>query len=168
MNLYITSGTTDYMEKLVEKNKKENLIILNGDGNSVLLHETEKKSIFAVPRKFEVIDSIGDLQQMGFYVFLNIPVSEEGRPVFEKQFLDSSSTLKNDTSLIAYRFLRPIKSETYIILTQWTGPASFDVWKNSAHYKNAIAPIIEGTSSTVQVIFNSAAYTTTYSAPPKE
>ncbi|MEK4230652.1 antibiotic biosynthesis monooxygenase family protein [Solibacillus sp. FSL H8-0538] len=168
MYIYLTSGTADYMEKLVEKYTKENLLILHGNGNSVLLHESEKKSVFAMPRKFEVIDGVGDLQQKGFFVFHNIPVTEEGRPIFEKQFLEQTASLKSDSSLIAYRFLRPVKAETYIILTQWPGPASFEVWKNSSHYKNNIAPLIEESTSTVQAIFHATAYTTTYSAPPKK
>ena len=59
MNFYVTSGTPDYMEKLIEKNAQHPLILLHGNGNSVVLHESDKKSIFAVPRKFEVIGQKG-------------------------------------------------------------------------------------------------------------
>ena len=70
------------------KNKYPNeaMILIHGEGNSVLIHETERKSVFATPRKFEVLDSVNDLEERGFFVFNNIPVTDEGRPVFEHRF----------------------------------------------------------------------------------
>ena len=167
MFLYVTSGTADFMEKVVEKNTKHPIILLHGNGNSVLLHETEKKSVFAVPRKFEVLDGSGELEQKGYYVFHNIPVTDEGRLVFEEQMLALTAPLKSDSSLIAFRLLRPIKAETYILLTQWSGPASYDVWKNSTHYQK-LEPLVEGSTSSVQAIFNGASYISIYIAPPKD
>ena len=168
MNLYMTSGTADYMEKQVEKYSTEQLIILHGNGNSVLIHETEKKSIFSAPRKFDVLDATGKLEQKGYYVFHNMPIVSDDRPVFEKKILDHVGSLKQDSSLISYRFLRPVKAETYILVTQWSGPASYEVWKNSSDYKNHLAPLLNSSQSSIQTIFNAATHITTYSAPPTE
>ena len=116
MNFYVTSGTSDYMEKLIAKHQQEPLILLHGDGNSVVLHETEKKSIFAVPRNFEVLDSKGTFEQKGFFTFYNMPIMSDDRPVFEKKVLDVIPSLGTNDAVIAYRFLRPIKAEIYSAL----------------------------------------------------
>ena len=168
MNFYVTSGTPDYMEKLIAKYQLEPLILLHGNGNSVVLHETEKKSIFAVPRSFEVLDSKGSFEQKGYFTFYNMPIMSEERPIFEKKVLDAIPSLKKNDGVIAYRFLKPVKAETYLLIIQWGGPASYEVWKNSENYITSVAPIIEGTASAMQSMFNASSYITTYSAAPKE
>lgn len=168
MNFYVTSGTPDYMEKLVEKNAKHPLILLHGNGNSVVLHETDKKSIFAVPRNFEVIAEKGQFEQKGYFTFYNMPIMSDERPVFEKKALDAISSLNTNEGIIAYRLLRPIKADTYLFIIQWGGPATYEVWKNSNEYKTSFSPVFEGTTQALQSMFNASAYITTYSAPSKE
>ncbi|WP_274308052.1 Target of RNAIII-activating protein [Solibacillus daqui] len=168
MNFYVTSGTPDYMEKLIEKNAKHPLILLHGNGNSVVLHESDKKSIFAVPRKFEVIAQKGQFEQKGFFTFYNMPIMSDDRPVFEEKALNTLSLLDSNDAVIAYRLLRPIKEETYLFITQWGGPVSYEVWKNSTVYVERFAPLFESKAAALQSMFNSPSYITTYSAPPKE
>ena len=168
MNFYVTSGTPEYMEKLIAKNEKVPLILLHGNGNSVVLHESEKKSIFAVPRKFEILDSKGAFEQKYYFTIYNMPILSDERLVFEKKVLDVIQLLKANDGVIAYRFLRPIKADTYLLIIQWGGPATFEAWKNSEYYQNTIAPILEGSTSAMQSMFNASSYITTYSAPPKE
>lgn len=163
MFIYLTSGTADFMEKLRKKYANEHMIILHGSRNSVLLHETEGKTKFSTPRKFEVIDQIGTIEQRGYFVLNNIPVTDEGRPVFEKRFLTRASTLEKEPGFIAFRLLRPVKSDTYIVLTQWTGPHSYEVWKNSKNFKEAHNNEKPAPGVQKQNIFNAASYITTYS-----
>lgn len=161
MNFYITSGTPDFMERILKKNKKAELFILYGVRETLLLHETEKKTIFQTPRKYEVIGSKNEIEQTGYFVFHHIPVSDEGSPVFEKHFLEGIQGIENEPGFIAFRLLRPQKSETYIFLSQWTGKNSYEVWKKANPFMYALG------SETVGVkkdnIFNAAPYTTTYS-----
>ena len=37
------------------------MVVMHGEGNSLLLHETEGKSVFQTPRRYEVIGSSGTL-----------------------------------------------------------------------------------------------------------
>ena len=165
MFIYLTSGTADYMETLRKKFvPKEQMIVLHGSGNSILLHETEGKTLFATPRKYEVIDSVKSIEQSGYFVLNNIPVADEGRPVFEKRFLSRSRAIEQEPGFIAYRLLRPVGSDTYIVLTQWTGPSSFEAWKNSQSFKEAHSKPDRATPGVQQQnIFNAASYVTTYS-----
>ena len=167
MFFFITSGTVDYMEKLRNKYSTENIFVLHGTGNSLLLHESEnKKSKFATPRKHEVIDQSNQIEQRGYFVLNHIPVSDEGRPIFEKRFLERSREIEKEPGFIAYRLLRPLDSDTYIVLTQWTGPNSYDAWKNSNSFINAHGQKQPGERR--QNIFNAASYVTTYSGKLSE
>jgi len=71
MYIYLTSGTGDFLEQLKTKHPNEVMLLIHGEGNSVLIHETKGKSVFATPRKFEVLDSIF-LLQMKVDQFSNI------------------------------------------------------------------------------------------------
>lgn len=168
MFIYFTSGTADFMETIRKKYAKEKMFILHGEGNTVLVHESEKKSVFATPRKYEVLDSVGELQQKGYFVLNNIPVSDEGRPIFENRFLNRAGAIEKEPGFISFRLLRPLDSETYIVMTQWAGPASFEAWKNSQAFKHAHTDKGEATGVKKQNIFNAASYVTTYSAPPDD
>ena len=168
MNIYLTSGTPDFMEKVVDKHAKEHIILLHGQANTVLLHESEKKSVFAVPRQFQVLDAKGQFEQRGYYVFHNISLTDESKEVFEQKWLSYSNVLKNNDALIAYRFLKPKKHDPYIIITQWAGPASYEVWTKTDIYKEQIAPLFDKTSTLVNDMFNAASHITTYQAPARE
>ena len=74
-------------------------------GNSLLLHETAGKTVFQTPRRYEVIGSSGTLQENGYFVFNNIPVTDEGRPIFEHRFKERAGAIDIRTwisSLFAY------------------------------------------------------------------
>ena len=69
MNIYMTSGTPEFMESLKEKYAAERLIAMHGQGNSLLLHETEGKTVFQTPRRYEVIGSSGTLARKWLFRF---------------------------------------------------------------------------------------------------
>lgn len=135
MYLYLTSGTPEFMELLQKKYSKEPMIVLYGDGNTVLLHETDKKSVFASPRSYEIIGKVNALKEQGFFSMNYIPVKSDSRKIFEDRFLETIHTLKNEPGFIAFRLLKPLHDETYIVLSEWTGPHSFEAWKASSSYK---------------------------------
>jgi heme-degrading monooxygenase HmoA len=93
----------------------------------------------------------------------NIPVSEEGRPVFEHRFKNRAGFIENEPGFVALRVLRPINSETYVILTIWEKQADFLNWKNSgsfkmAHNSDSKAPV----TNSSQKMFSGEAYVTQY------
>ena len=55
MNIYLTSGTMDFMETLKKRHPNETMIVMNGVGNSVLSHETEWKTAVQTPRRYDRI-----------------------------------------------------------------------------------------------------------------
>ena len=70
-NLYIAIGTADFMQTLQGKYKKEQMILAHNDVNSILLHETDKKTKFAAPKKYNIVASEGQLEQHGYFALIN-------------------------------------------------------------------------------------------------
>lgn len=168
MNIYMTSGTPEFMESLKEKYAAESLIAMHGHGNSLLLHETVGKTVFQTPRRYEVISSSGTLQDNGYFVFNNIPVTDEGRPVFEHRFTELTGAIESELGFIAFRLLRPLDSDTYIVLTEWSDSTHYTRWENSSAFDKAHSSNhAEVGVDTSLHIFSSAPYVTTYTTKDK-
>ena len=165
MKLYLTSGTPDYLLRFKENHPGETMILMETNDSAMLVHETKSESLFNEPRKYEVIDSTGSLDQPeGFAVLNNIPVTDEGRPVFEDRFLNRPKLVENEPGFKAIRVLRPLSSNTYIILTMWENESAFEKWQQSKAYENAHKK--RGTKTGVDFakpsIFESASYVSKY------
>jgi heme-degrading monooxygenase HmoA len=165
MNVYLTSGTIDYLLRFKENNSAESMVVMNNEDSALLVHETSGASKFKEPRRYEVIDSAGQLEQKeGFAVFNNIPVTVEGRPLFEHRFLNRPRLIENEPGFSAIRVLRPLSSNTYIILTVWENEAAFENWQQSKAYGHAHKN--RGTDAGLgggnPSIFESASYVTKY------
>lgn len=163
MYIYLTSGTMDFMDTLRKRHPNEMMVVMHGTRNSVLLHETEGKTVFQTPRRYEVVNALGTITEEGFFALNNIPVSEEGRPIFEHRLQSKLGKIDEEPGFVAFRLLRPIGSDTFIVLTQWKTSAFFESWKKSATYQqvhesNEIGDQLDKMSH----IFSSAAYVTTY------
>jgi heme-degrading monooxygenase HmoA len=163
---YITSGTYEYLRKIKDQNMDETIILMQNAETALLLHETQGSAIFKEPRKYEVIDSVGELRQNGYIVMNNIPVTEEGRPVFEYRFKNRAGQIEKQPGFWAIRILRPLKSDTYIILTQWENERAFKNWQGSQAFKKAHEKKqSDDTSTTVKKIFSGPSYVTQYVVP---
>jgi heme-degrading monooxygenase HmoA len=160
MNVYITVGTFGYLKTIKEKNSQEKIVIMENDDTALLLHETEGETVFNEPRKYEVLDSSGSIGNEGFVVFNNIPVTDEGRPIFEYRFKNRSKQIENEPGFLAIRVLRPLSSNTYIVLTIWENEKAFSNWKNSPSFKGAHKNQEEAQPQ--PPIFSSPSYTTKY------
>lgn len=169
MNIYLTSGTMDFMESLQKKFKNERMIVMHGIGNSLLLHESKGASYFQTPMKYNVIGSFGKFEEKGYFALNNVAITDEGKPIFEHWVLRHIDPIEDEPGFIAYRFLRPLGSNTYIILTQWSKKIFFDLWKESLSYEQLLATSETGTGLEKKPhIFSSAPYITTYQTKTDE
>lgn len=165
MNVFITTGTYDFLKKLKDKHSNEKISIMQNGQNTLLLHETTGKTVFASPRRYEVVDGKGTIQDKGFVVMNNIPVTDEGRPLLEYRFKNRVGLIESEPGFIAIRVLRPIKSDTYIILTIWQKESDFLKWKNSKSFQQAHNKNVEEQQEKSIVnpnIFAGASYVTKY------
>lgn len=163
MNIYMTSGTPDFMETLKNKHASAGMIQMYGEGTSLLIHETDGKTLFQTPRPYEVISSVGTLDPQGYFVLNNFPVTDEGRPLFEHRFQTNFMSIENEPGFIALRVLRPIDSDTYIVMTEWADTKYYSLWKNSPSFADAqMETTAKAAVDSTTHIFSSAAYTATY------
>lgn len=163
MNIYITGGTVDYLSKLRESQQNGNFLLMKDDEEYAhLLHEIDGDSIFKEGREYEVIDGVGELQEDGFAILNNIPVSDEGRSMFEYRFKNRARLIENEEGFIAIRVLRPINSDTYVIFTLWRNEADFTKWQTSKSFAEAHKN--RGTSEGIdqQSIFPRPSYVSKY------
>lgn len=49
MNVYMTTGTYEFMKKMREKHADETMVLMQGENTTLLLHETDGKSLFQTP-----------------------------------------------------------------------------------------------------------------------
>ncbi|PAD68443.1 hypothetical protein CHH83_13715 [Bacillus sp. 7586-K] len=153
MMLYITYGTVHYLIKLVEAHPDLNLRLMTNENTGILFHETDGKTIFNEPKSYEVLDSNGSLTAGSFAVFHHIPVSHEGKPLFEKLFSDRARIIEKQQGFSAIRVLRPTKNDTYIILTLWEKEQYYKAWVESDSYNEAYHKGLQEKSSFLQPSF---------------
>lgn len=137
MYAYITSGTYEFLKKLEEKHSTEKMMFMQSAQTAQLLHETNGPTLFQSPRKYEVIESAGEFSKKGFIACNNIPVSDEGRPVFEYGFTNRAHLIEKEPGFIALRVLRPLSSDTYVVMTVWDDEKSYRAWKKSKSFNEA-------------------------------
>jgi heme oxygenase (mycobilin-producing) len=161
MNVYITMGTFEYLKGIELKHPSESMVMMVNEDSALLLHETSKTSVFKEPRKYEVVGSSGLIGKEGFAVMNNIPVAKESSPLFEHHFKDLPSLLKKEMGLIAIRVLRPLSSNTYIILTIWESALTYEDRKTlfDSELKKGYEKVNHSN------IFTSAPYVSKFSIP---
>lgn len=141
MNVYITYGTIDYLSKLKEQHPTEKMVLLQNVNTATLIHETIGPPIFKEPKKYVAIDHAGDMVNSArFAVFHHIPVTDEGRPLFERLFKEQTLVIEKEKGFIALRVLKPDQKNTYIVLTFWEEEGNFNNWKASDSYRKAFEP----------------------------
>lgn len=148
MYTYITTGTYYFLKKIEEKHPDECMLIMQNAETALAWHETDGATVFQSPRKYEVIQSSGQLQKEGFVACNNIPVREEGRPVFEYNFTERMKKVESFPGFLAFRLLRPLSSDTYIIMTMWKDEEAYNDWKQSPAFFESHAKSIQPSKST--------------------
>ncbi|MGG3449515.1 antibiotic biosynthesis monooxygenase family protein [Domibacillus aminovorans] len=169
MNVYITNGTYDFLKTIQTKHTAEKIVLMEGTDGAALVHETNGKSVFESPRRYEVVDGAGNIEDRGYVVLNNIPVTDEGRPLFEHRFKNRAGAIENEPGFISMRVLRPLDSDTYVVFAQWEDVKAFDNWKtsdafNHAHKKRGTQ---EGPDKQPN-IFSGPSYLKTYTIPNED
>ncbi|WP_026582395.1 antibiotic biosynthesis monooxygenase family protein [Bacillus sp. J33] len=169
MKFYMTSGTYEYLKKIEEKHPNETMLTMQNPDTALLIHETSGATLFKEPRKYEVIDSSGTFDNAGFAVLNNIPVTDEGRPLFEHRFKNRAGLIENEPGFAAIRVLRPLESNTYIILTLWNDEKSYRDWQGSKAFEKAhVKQEAESGIDKQPHIFSSPSYAAKYYIPEDE
>lgn len=167
MNVFITTGTYDFLKKISDKHQEENMILMLNENTALLYHETDGKTYFKEPRSYEVVDGNGHIQNGKFFVMNNVPVTEEGRPIFEHRFKNRARLIDKQKGFYGIRVLRPKSSDTYIVLTAWEKEEAYEKWKSSLSFKKSHTKTSHDPSKE-KSIFSRPSYVTKYFVPKKD
>ena len=164
MELYKWIGHRDQAVTIMANLANARLIYLVNEEEAVLLYETEGGPGLQGAEAYEVLNAVGDINDGFFAVFNNIPVTAEGKEAFEARFQNRAGMVEKEPGFAAIRVLRPVNSDTYVILTLWKDEQSFKDWQQSQAYGHAHAK--RGTSEGIDKrpnIFPRPSFVTTYS-----
>ncbi|MFY0760282.1 antibiotic biosynthesis monooxygenase [Metabacillus dongyingensis] len=162
MNFYVTFGTADYLAKTASEYQNEKMLLMQNEDKGILLHESDATSLFKEPKKYEVLDGAGDFQKGSYAVLNNIPVSDEGKPLFEQRFKERARMIEGEPGFVAIRVLRPVNDDTYVILTLWEDESSFRNWQQSRSFEQAHKKRGTSAGADQKSIFPRPSYVTTY------
>lgn len=139
MELYKWTGQRDQGVAMLAAFPNARLIYLVDGEESTVLYEEEGGAAPQGFEAYEVLNAVGDINHGYFAVFNNIPVADEGRELFESRFQNRAGKVEQEPGFGAIRILRPLNSDTYIILTMWKDEKSFTDWQQSESYGQAHA-----------------------------
>lgn len=168
MYVYLATGTSDFMEMLQKKYKKENMTVLYGGQQSLLMHITDGKTKFATPQSFEVVKSVNEFQEHGFYTITYIDVFIDTLTSFEGRMQAKNFHFVQEPGFVAYKLLKPTKSSVFAIIQQWSGANSYEAWKMSAQYKTDFDFMVDDSHLDRQTMASVEPYTKMYSTAPVE
>lgn len=137
MKAYMTNGTIDFLQSIDKKHPEANLHLMTNSEGGIAYYEDNDTKLFSSGRNYEVILQTGEILEEGYVVMNNIPVADDSKPVFEHRFKNSSNSVVDMPGFQAFRLLRPLQNNTYVVFTQWRSSADFDNWKDSDQFKSA-------------------------------
>lgn len=163
MELHKWSGHIDQAIGYLASLPNARLVFLKNGEDAALLYETAGAALLPDVDVYQILDASGDINSGYFTVFNNIPVTAEGRERFEELFNNRARMIEKEPGFEGIRVLRPMNSDTYVILTLWIDEKSFMDWQQSDSYGNAHAK--RGTAEGIDKvanIFPRPSYVTTY------
>lgn len=163
MKLYKWIGPHDQATQIKADQASVDTIQLQNEEEAVVLYEVEDETILQNAEVYEVLNAVGHIKDGGYAVFNNIPVTDEGRELFESRFQNRAGMVEKEPGFAAIRVLRPLQSDTYTILTLWKDEQSFKDWQESQAYGQAHAK--RGTTEGIDKrpnIFPRPSFVTTY------
>ncbi|MDJ0330355.1 antibiotic biosynthesis monooxygenase [Planococcus sp. S3-L1] len=163
MKLYKWTGPQAQVEQIKADQPNANMIQLQNEKEAVVLYEAGDGTTLRNAEAYEVLNAVGHIEDGGYAVFNNIPVTDEGRDLFESRFQNRAGMVEKEPGFAAIRVLRPLYSDTYTILTLWKDEKSFKDWQESQAYGHAHAK--RGTKEGIDKrpnIFPRPSFVTTY------
>lgn len=127
----MTNGTYPFLEKLKEKQHTSPFLLLHNGVKTVAYYEDTKPTIFESSRDYHVLEKVGTLTETGFCSMSHLPVTEEGKPIFEMDFKQKVKEITLVDGVIASRILQPERGHSYILLVEWQEQKYFQKWKST-------------------------------------
>lgn len=134
MKAFMTNGTLDFLEGILLKHKSIHFHYMHNGSGTLVYYEDNGKNVFGAGRTYEVILSNGHIQPSGYVVMHNIPLTEEGKPIFIDRFRQRVNQISSFPGFQSFRLLQSVKDQMHIVFTQWTSKDHFESWKESEDF----------------------------------
>ncbi|AYY67044.1 signal transduction protein TRAP [Staphylococcus hominis] len=131
MKIYTTYGTYDYLNQIRLNHSENHLFIYSTHDSSVIIEESEDKSILKHPTTYEVINEINELNNQHFYSAIFIPSSDDHVNQLEKRLSNLNLDFSQFAGFKSYRFLRPEEGTTYKIYFGFASRQTYEDFKSS-------------------------------------
>ena len=145
MKAFMTNGTLSFLNQLTHKHRNLQFHFMISSSSTLAYYESNQKSVFGAGREYIILFERGKIEEEGYVVMNNIPLTEEGKPVFIDRFKRRQDDIEHMPGFQAFRLLEPVKGNTYIIFTQWASKKYFEKWRESdefakSHHNQAVKP----------------------------
>lgn len=133
---FMTTGTTHFLKNITDSHPTIDFYFMKRAASTVVYYESNrKKGVFVSGRSFSILSTYGSIRKTGFVVMNNIPVMEDSMAVFEDRVKKQFPLIENSEGLHAARLLKQVKSNHYVILTQWKTEQDYITWQKSDLFK---------------------------------
>lgn len=136
MKIYTTYGTYGYLNQIRLNNPERNLFLFSTNDSSVIIEETEEKSILKHPTVYDTVVEINELNNQHFYSALFIPSSDDHSHQLEKRLANLDLKLDNFAGFKSYRFLKPEEGTTYKVYFGFVNRQAYEDFKESDTFKD--------------------------------
>src|SRR5690625_4718669 len=96
MKAFMTNGTLDVLKSIAKKHPDIDFYYMNSDTSSLAYYEDKARNVFSSGRAYEVLITKGEIQEEGYIVMNNIPVTDEGQPIFEDRFKQRQDEVRSE------------------------------------------------------------------------
>lgn len=134
MKAYMTNGTLEYLEQIRDNHPAITMYFMRNNTSTTVYYEDTGSSVFKEARSYTAIAERGSIHEDGFVVMNHIPVTDDGKPIFESEFKQRADRIEKVPGSYAFRVLRPLHGNTYVLLVQWDSEQSYQVWRDSDVY----------------------------------
>ncbi|KTW21505.1 hypothetical protein [Staphylococcus xylosus] len=136
MKIFASYGTFGYLNQIRLNNPDHNLLQFSASDSSVILEETDEKSVLKQPLIYNILESEGDLNENYFYSVIFVPTSEDHAYQLEKRLENLTTDFKQFAGYRCYRFLKPEHGLTYKIYFGFESRTAYEDFKASSVFKD--------------------------------
>lgn len=139
MNFYITYGTLGFSKQIQEKHSDRDLHIFSGEGQSVILEESQSDTIFQQPNEYRALTRVGTIQDSDFQALITIPTTEDHKYQLEKQLENYVPALNDYEGFHSYRLLKSASQNVYRVLLGFDSRNNYEDYKKSSAFRENLS-----------------------------
>lgn len=136
MKINTTYGTYGFLNQIRLKHPDKDLFLFSTEDSTVIIEETEDKSILKHPTIYNTINEINEMNNDHFYSALFIPSSDDHAHQLEKRLVNLDLNFDNFAGFKSYRFLKPVEGTTYKVYFGFANRETYEDFKETDTFKD--------------------------------